>query len=266
MRHVVKDKQAFWNADSNRAKLASRPGSEQKRRVRQKILMFGLPLAVALLWLMLTWEPVDRHVVESVSEEAPADEERQPTPPQPPEVSVTTARPAAIPAAAPPAAAPEPEEEPEEPEDTPSSIKLVHIDPQQQDPNELTPPAASGPYKELQTIFESAARDANSSAMESTIESAFKAPEVPEGLLESVVCQGEVCRMRTRWTPKRAGGFMHAMMGLGSMHLDEDEKTLLFERNYGFGEASERNTNGERYIDVYVHKKITDPNVPKIRH
>jgi len=217
---------------------------------------------------MLTWNPVDR------APSPPLESEETPAPLPPAEasnVSKLESRPAVAPSppAAPPFPSPEPEgeeeEEPAEPEEMPSSIALEHIDPSQEDPATIQPPSASGPYKELQTIFESAARDASSAGTEAAIESAFKVPEVPEGLLEAAVCQGQVCRIRTRWTPGRAGGFMHAMVALGSMRSDTDESPL-FERNYGFGKASERNTSGEQYVEVYVHKKITDPDVPKKRH
>jgi hypothetical protein len=228
--------------------------------VQQKILLFGLPLAVVCIWLLLTWEPVSRHTEDDIAgETAPSVKlETPPTPAaEPPSAPVVTA-----PSAAP--SPPQPDEPPPtEPEaplaDEPSSMKLEMIPDQHVDPQDLPPPRMSGPIRELQEQFESAARDSGSSALESTVESAFKIPTVPEGLLDSVVCHGEICRIRARWTPQRAGGFMYAITELATKSADPEGKTPLFARNYGFGEPAERNSNGERVLEVYIRKQSAAP-------
>jgi hypothetical protein len=229
--------------------------------VQQKILLIGLPLAVVCIWLMVTWEPVSRQTQDSpASEPMPAAE----APPPPP---TAAAQPPAAPVAPATNAAPvrQLDEPPMQPEteisagDEPSSMKLEMIPDQKIDPQNLPAPRKSGPIVELQQQFESGARDSSSSALESTVESAFKIPTVPEGLFDSVVCHAEVCRIRARWTPQRASGFLFAITELATKSADAEGKTPMFARNYGFGEPSERNSNGEQVLEVYVRKQGDAP-------
>lgn len=223
------------------------------------MLMFGLPLAVVAVWLALTWEPVVRRPPEEHDSSEAAALDPAPAAQQPEAAQEPAVEPPPRPSA-PPASQTETALEPAaEPAEVKSSMRLELIEDQPIDMDHLPPPRSSGPVAQLQHDFEGAARDSSSGALESTIEGAFETPEVPAGLLDSVVCHGAVCRVRTRWTPQRAGGFMFAITALGTMHAGEEQTSLMFERNYGIGEASERNTNGERYLDVYVRKHVAEP-------
>ena len=221
--------------------------------MQTKTLIAGLVVAVAGVWLLVSWEPVSRERDEPVSgAQAPGPEAAQaPTPP---------------PAQAPgPAAQAEPQPRSAEPDEvvyerTPSGevksdMKLERIPDEAKDPNNMQPPASSGPLDLLQKDFETSARDANSSSLESTVEAAFHAPQVPKELFDSVVCQGTVCRARTRWTRERAGGFMLAMMSLTSKPPDQAGAPPPFSYNFAIGQASERNSNGEREIEVYLRRQ-----------
>jgi hypothetical protein len=77
---------------------------------------------------------------------------------------------------------------------------------------------------------------------------------VPPELLESAVCHGSTCRVRTRWTSARAGGFTIAITTLAVKMVADDSTAPVFDRNFAVGQASERNSNGERSIDVYFRK------------
>ena len=102
-------------------------------------------------------------------------------------------------------------------------------------------------------------RDASSGSLESTVETAFRVPQVPKDLLGSVVCHGTVCRAHMRWTRERAGGFMLAMMSLTSKPPDQPGDPPPFSHNFAIGEAAERNSNGERELDVYLRKQESAP-------
>lgn len=234
--------------------------------VQNKPLLFGLLAGALGLWMLLSWDPVAR---EELDEDA--DAMTQPEPTSAPEP------------AAPPAAAAAPEQQPqqaeapkEDPEpadqeptdeapvgDSPSGIKLVQASREELDKANLPPPSPSGPLKELQKEFESSARDASSSALEAKIEHAFKLQGVPPELLESAVCHGDTCRVRARWTPERAGGFTVAVTSLAvNMVAKEGEEQPAFDRNFAVGEAGERNSNGERSIDIYIRKRAAEPAKP----
>jgi hypothetical protein len=133
-------------------------------------------------------------------------------------------------------------------------MKLERITDQDVDMAHLPPPSASGPLIELQREFESTARDASSSALEAQIASAFKLQHVAPELLVSAVCHGSTCRVRTRWTAARAGGFTVAMTTLAVKLSGDEGSAPLFDRNFALGQASERNSNGERSIDVYFRR------------
>ena len=224
--------------------------------MQNKPLLFGLLAGAVGLWILLSWDPVAREELEATPE---------PTP-----------EPAATPAAAPPLAPqPQPQPQPqlaeapahdpepaaqepaeEAPAGDPPGIKLVQASREELDKANLPPPSASGPLQELQKEFEGAARDASSSALEARIGEAFKLQGVAPELLESAVCHGETCRIRARWTPERAGGFTVAVTSLAvNMVPKEGAEQPPFDRNFAVGPAGDRNSNGERTIDIYVRKR-----------
>jgi hypothetical protein len=217
------------------------------------MLVVGVVAAVACLWLILSWEPVTR--------EEPLDNAfSQPEPAAAPDLVPPPAAAAQPEQPAPPAAAaaepePEPEPEPAPTEPPPTGFKLEQAVPEKvEDMAHLPPPSSSGPLADLQKEFESAARDTDSARVESVIAEAFKLQHVPPELLESATCQGGICRVRTRWTPERAGGFTIAVTTLAVKVPGEGQDTLMFDRNIAVGPASDRNSNGERVIDVYLRK------------
>ena len=218
------------------------------------MLVVGVVAAAACLWLILSWEPVAR--------EEPLDNTfSQPEPAAAPETvspPAAAARPEqpAQPHAPEPEPVPDPEPGTNPPTPTEPLFKLEQAVPEKlDDMAHLPPPSASGPLTELQKEFESSARDTDSARVEGLIADAFKMEQVPPGLLESAVCQGGICRVRTRWTPERAGGFMMAVTTIAVKVPGDGQDTLMFDRNIAVGPASDRNSNGERSIDVYLRKR-----------
>ena len=225
-------------------------------RVQNKPLLFGLLAGAIGLWMLLSWDPVAR---EELNDEVVAQTEPSPEPP-PAAPAAPAAAPAPTQPPAQPAAAPEPAAALEEPAeeapagDPPSNFKLVTASREELDKANLPPPSPNGPLQELQKEFESGARDGNSAELEAKIQEIFKLQHVPPELLESAVCQGNTCRVRTRWTSQRAGGFTLALTKL-ALKMVPDAPEPMFERNFAVGPAGERNSNGERSIDVYVRKR-----------
>lgn len=217
------------------------------------MLVVGVVAAVACLWLILSWEPVAREEPHDTASSEPV--AASDSVPQPAAAATKPEQPTQP-------AAPEPEpapDEPAEPADPPAAeplFKLEQAVPEKvDDMAHLPPPSASGPLAELQKEFEGAARDTDSARVESLIAEAFKLQHVPPELLESAVCQGGICRVRTRWTPERAGGFMVAVTTLAVKVPGDGQDTLMFDRNIAVGPASDRNSNGERSIEVYLRKR-----------
>ena len=231
--------------------------------MQNKPLLFGLLAGAVGLWILLSWDPVAREEFDdAVVEHTEVPEE----PPAATPVVAAPAEPAPKPTQEPAVEpAPTPEETTEEAleGEPPSGIQLVHAPKEDVDMANLPPPSASGPLKALEEEFESGARDAQSSQLEDKIGEAFKSQHVPPELLESAVCHGSTCLVRTRWTPERAGGFMIAFTTLAVQTVGEDGTTPIFERNFAIGQASERNSNGERSIDVYLRKRPSSPEQPK---
>ncbi|HTU62243.1 MAG TPA: hypothetical protein VMF89_27480 [Polyangiales bacterium] len=227
--------------------------------MQNKPLLFGLLAGAIGLWVLLSWDPVAR---EELSDEAVTQTEPSPAPaPAPPAAAPPPTQPKAQPAAAPdpaPTAAPE-EPAPEAPAAEPN-FKLVTASREELDRANLPPPSPNGPLEALQKEFESAARDGSSAEMEGKIQEIFKLQHVPPELLESAVCHGNTCRVRTRWTSERAGGFTLAMTKLAIKMSPEGEEPM-FDKTFAVGQAGERNSNGERSIDVYVRKR-PDPARP----
>lgn len=230
--------------------------------MQHKTLLFGLLAGAIGLWLLLSWDPVAR---EELDDDAVTETEPAPAPSQapPPQAAPAPAQPQ-LAAAPKPAAEPAPEEPAEEAPAAAeqSNFKLVRIPDQEVDVANLPPPSASGPLQELQKEFESTARDSSSAQLEAKIEEAFKLQHVPPELLESAVCHGNTCRVRTRWTPARAGGFTIAVTTLATKLIPKEGEEPTFERNFAVGPASERNSNGERSIEVYFRKRSDAPVKP----
>ena len=230
--------------------------------MQNKPLLFGLLAGAVGLWILLSWDPVAREELDDATtqpepEPAPAaPPAAAPTPPQQPQPQLAEA-----PKHEPEPAPQEPQEQTEEaPAGDPPGIKLVQASKEELDRANLPPPSASGPLEALQKEFESAARDASSSALEGKIGEAVQLQGVAPELLESAVCHGETCRVRARWTPERAGGFTVAVTSLAVNMVPKDgDEQPAFERNFAVGPAGERNSNGERSIDVYVRKRATKP-------
>jgi len=224
--------------------------------VQNKPLLFGLLAGAIGLWLLLSWDPVAR---EELADEAATPIEPAPSPePAPPPAAPPVEQPQQAEA---PKHEPEPAPAPEEPAadapvgDTPSGIKLVQASREELDRANLPPPSANGPLEALKKAFESSARDASSAELEAKIQEVFKLEHVPPELLESAVCQGDTCRVRTRWTSQRAGGFTLALTKLAIKMVAKEGEEPIFDSSFAVGEAGERNSNGERSIEVYVRKR-----------
>lgn len=189
-----------------------------------------LALGLALIWALLTWNPVDRSQESETTATA--------TEPAPSAPVVQPAAPAASPSQ-PLAHAPEP----------PASAPTPAADPAQNPEDSAWPvPESSGPVAELKRVFEGEPRASSAVAAESAIHTGFVGPAVKPALLESVLCHTSVCRVRMRWTKDRALGFM-----AGLMHVITDPvEGVQFEQNLAIDQASEPNAAGERTIDVYL--------------
>jgi hypothetical protein len=188
-----------------------------------------LALGLALIWALLSWDPVDRSpetqtTVATAPEPAPA-----PTGPvvQPAAPTKPLAQ-----APEPPAAAPKPASDP-----TPS-----------QDESTWPIPESSGPLEELKRAFDQEPRASSAVAAEAAIHTGFEGPAVKPGLLESVLCRTTVCRVRMRWTRDRALGFMAGLMYVVTDPVDG----LRFDQNLAIDHPAEPNAAGERTIDVYI--------------
>jgi hypothetical protein len=116
-------------------------------------------------------------------------------------------------------------------------------------PSGIKPPERSGPVDELKQSFASEPRASAAVSVESAISAAFQRPEVPQGLLKSVLCRSTVCRVETRWSPDRAAGFMVALMQLVTQPPNDQP---AFDHNLGISPEAEPNADGNHAIDVYL--------------
>ena len=183
---------------------------------------------LALIWMLLSWQPVDRHVDDSV--QAVADPEPIPTQPTAPSEEPEPQLAALIlPQPAAPAAKPE---EPA-PDDGTAQWPV---------------PSASGPYAELKQAFESEPRDSNIIGAESAIQTGLSGRAVHPSLVDEVLCHSTVCRVRMRWTKERAYGCWAGLMHIVTDPVDGAQ----FEHNMGIDQPSDPNAVGERMVDVYL--------------
>jgi hypothetical protein len=120
-------------------------------------------------------------------------------------------------------------------------------------------PERSGPVDELKKRFTSEPRASASARVESAIEAHFRRPEVPAGLLESVLCRTTVCRVKTRWSPERAQGFLSATMLLVTEPAGDQAG---FDPNVGISPEADPAPDGSRAIDVYVLLSAAEPSEP----
>ncbi|HTU62250.1 MAG TPA: hypothetical protein VMF89_27515, partial [Polyangiales bacterium] len=113
-------------------------------------------------------------------------------------------------------------------------------------------PVRTGPVEALEAAFASEPRDSNATEPESLIQTAFRRPEVPNGLLKSVLCRRSVCKVETRWTPAGAAGFMGALMNL--VASPDGTPSRKFDHEIAISPAAKPDTNGELAIDVYLKR------------
>ncbi|HEX4351847.1 MAG TPA: hypothetical protein VHZ95_03015 [Polyangiales bacterium] len=109
-------------------------------------------------------------------------------------------------------------------------------------------PGRSGPVDEWKQLFGSEPRASAAVGAESAIEAAFRRPEVPAGLMKSVMCRSTVCKIETRWSPDRAAGFMVALMQL----VAPPQAKATFDHELGISPEGEADADGSRAIDVYL--------------
>jgi hypothetical protein len=156
----------------------------------------------------------------------------------------------------------EPTEEPHEPAEPPANAPSAEPAPPPQAPpaeqaaptaaDQIPAPERTGPVEELKAAFESEPRDSNATEAESAIQAAFRRPEVPSGLVKSVLCRTSVCKVETRWTPAGAAGFMGAFMNL--VASPEGASNRMFGPEIAVAPEGAPDTNGERSIDVYLKR------------
>jgi hypothetical protein len=194
-------------------------------------------LGAILVWLAITWSPVERQggveaPLPSPTAEAPA--------PRPAATAPST------PAAPPRQPAPPAPEPPQ-----PSAAATPEAQPSNKT-TPLPPPQRSGRVDELEKRFRTEPRDSAAPSAESAIEASFRRPEVPPGLLKSVQCRATVCRVETRWTSERAVGFMAAFMNL--VLPKEGQPPPPFSQNLAISPADKPDADGSLAVDVYVER------------
>jgi outer membrane biosynthesis protein TonB len=212
-------------------------------------LTTSLVLGAAAIWWAVLWGPAKPDATEPDAEEpaaiAPDTEQPAaavPTPPAspPPHDDHERTTPTAPPANAPSAeASPAPTAPPPQ-QAAPTA------------PDQIPAPERTGPVDQRKAAFESEPRDSNASEPESAIQAAFRRPEVPSGMVKSVLCRRSVCKVETRWTPAGAAGFMGALMHL--VASPEGAANRKFEPEIAVAPEDAPDTNGERSIDVYLKR------------
>ena len=207
------------------------------------LLIGAVALCAALVWIVLGWNPPKETGDTDV---APAEPEAPPSTPTPP----------------PATAAPAPSEQPTAPSEPAPATPAQAADPASaQAPAEevqetIPAPTLIGPVDELKKSFENEPRASGSRALEASIEATFRRPEVPAGLLKSVLCRTTVCRIETRWSPERGQGFLSAAMNLVA---NPGGEPTPFDPNLGISPEGEPDADGTRAIDVYL-KRSAPPN------
>ena len=206
-------------------------------------LTIGLVLGAAAIWWAVLWGPAEPDA-EELAATAPVTE-AAPTPPTSPRPQKPT-EPTA------PAAPPDTDNAPSA---DPAPAAPQAPPPQQAAPtaaDQIPAPERTGPVDELKAAFDSEPRDSNASDFESAIQAAFRRPEVPSGLVKSVLCRTSVCKVETRWTPAGATGFMGAFMNL--VASPEGASNRKFGPEIAVAPEGAPDANGERSIDVYLKR------------
>jgi hypothetical protein len=131
----------------------------------------------------------------------------------------------------------------------PSADTGRHIDPELEKPHghpmeieNMRPPIASGPVKELKVKFANESFAGQSRQREAQLTAAVDGAGAPPGLLEQVQCKRSVCRLGMRWT----GARMIHYLGVLSDLRDR------YDRNLAVNPAIESEADGTRWLDVYV--------------
>jgi hypothetical protein len=198
--------------------------------------MVAVAFGVALIWFAVSWQP-------SRTAEEPEPE------PSNPLVLAPAGRPAPAAPAAPTAPA---AHVPEAPASAAPTTEPTPSTEPSADPNpRIRTPERSGPVDELKQLFGSEPRASGAASVEATIEAPFRRPEVPAGLLKSVICRTTVCKVETRWTPAGAQGFMASVMRLVMPPTGEP---AAIDRNLGISPEGEASPDGSRAIDVYLRR------------
>lgn len=171
--------------------------------------LWVLALGACLLWAAIVLRPVDE--LDNMAEGGLA---RQAAP----EHTTITDAPEAV---APAGNATKPPAKPElpspRPPTTPVAAKVsedANSQGEEEPPQTFPRPERNGPVDEYKALYARESRDSTALSAERDIEAAFRTKHIPPGLLESVVCRSSVCRVRTRWSPDHAEGFMMALTAL----------------------------------------------------
>jgi hypothetical protein len=209
-------------------------------------LTIGLVLGAAAIWWAVLWGPAEPDAEELAATAPVADQPAAaPTPPASPRPHEPTEPHMPIEPTAPPDNAPS-----ADPAPSPQAPPAQRAAPAAAD--QIPPPERTGPVEELKAAFESEPRDSNASEPETVIQAAFRRPEVPSGLVKSVLCRTSVCKVETRWTPAGAAGFMGAFMTL--VAAPEGASNRKFGPEIAVAPEGAPDANGELSIDVYLKR------------
>jgi hypothetical protein len=132
---------------------------------------------------------------------------------------------------------------------SPESVTAASDTPATDPAKRIQAPKRSGPVDELAQQFEDEARGSAARSVEAKIEGPFRRPEVPPGVLESVVCHTTVCRIRSRWSPDHAQGFMSAIM---QTVRQREAGELIFDAQLGVTPDEPNRPDGSRDVTVYL--------------
>lgn len=165
---------------------------------RGRIVMWLIVAAACVAWLSWVVSPeVEEPAAASEAEETPV---AAPAPIAPVEPVAPVAKAAPEPTAAP--SKEEPAQEPAE-EAKPERIPTPH--PMSLD--QTKPPEQFGALAELKKQYDSESRGAASSETEARLRALIDVPNIPSELVQDIQCRRTVCKIETRWIPRRRIGF-----------------------------------------------------------
>jgi hypothetical protein len=194
-------------------------------------------MAIALIWAVLAWEPIERPSTPMTPERAVAQE------------PVDTAR--LSQRTTPPSAR---EREAAPTDDRRDQAVVSTADPTPSDtaagPVESPPPVRSGPVDDLERLFATEPRASTIHGVESLIEQGFRSSELPAELLKSVICRSTVCKIETHWRPDRSVGFASAFARL--LMSPTNRQTPLFGREYAVAPSDDVDRDGSREVAIYI--------------